>query len=249
MLGVNCCAGPGAATGLASNLAGGGSVEARPNFCQYRTPLSLANNGARVLSICPNYQLTGMASISADAVDIEELIGELGVNQGGIDYIDNITIGDEIGIANGQTYVARTSGNVTINANIIYNQMDSASLNSLENIPKAFIDANNITRGCNVERIDAILIANGTVETCNPGYEDKGNARERSNQLVVNGAIITNRLDLGRTFGAYTREYTKIPAEIVNYDTSVLLWAKDKQQTNGYGNLTSVYTHELAPRR
>lgn len=237
----------GAATGLFNNAAGGGSRESRPNYCDYRTPLSISNNGGRILPICPNAQQTGLSGVSADVVDIEKLIGGLPVNMGGVAVTDDLVMDAEVQIANGQTFVARTNGDITINANVIYGQMDSISLANLADVPKAFIYANNISIGCNVRRIDAVLIANRTINTCNTLGDV--NAAERSNPLMVNGAIVANKLNLGRTFGAYTGVYTKIPAEIVNYDTSILLWARSKGNTSDYNNLTSVYRHELAPRR
>ena len=242
----------GAATGLTGNLtgqagdgnaAGGGSREETTSFCKYRTPLSFANYGGNTLVICDNYDRTGLSGISANSPDTEKMIANLPVNLGSAETNANLTINSQVTLYAGNTYVARTNGNITINANIIYN---NDLYSTIADIPKAFIYANNINIGCNVTRIDAILVANRTVNTCNTAGTD--NAPERSNQLVINGAIIANKLVLGRTFGAGVGAYTKIPAEVINYDTSMLLWTKNRSTGGDYNKLTAVYQHELAPR-
>ena len=59
----------------------------------------------------------------------------------------------------------------------------------------------------------------------------------------------TNKLFFNRTYGAATGVNSKVPAEIVNYDTSTILWGRAKSDPNNeHKNLTAVYTHEIAPR-
>ena len=87
----------------------------------------------------------------------------------------------------------------------------------------------NIEINCGVTQIDAILIADGTVYTCgtytgNGTVSDINEVRTRTNRLQVNGAIFSKGLELGRTYGMATGIYSKIPAEIINYDTSIILW-------------------------
>ena len=226
------------------NAAGGGSAEVIKNFCLYRTPLSFANSGGSALpTICANFEATGLSGIVVNAIDLEKLIGDLPVNMGGADSYDNLSINSALSIANGQTYVIRTNGNVAINADIRY---ASGAYGALETLPKTIIYANNINISCSVKQIDAILIADRTINTCNTTGD--ADASERSNQLVINGAIIANKLILGRTFGAYVGAYTKIPAEIINYDASIVLWARGKSSGRNYDNLKMVYQHEMAPR-
>ncbi|MBR3254177.1 hypothetical protein IKF88_00380, partial [Candidatus Saccharibacteria bacterium] len=67
--------------------------------------------------------------------------------------------------------------------------------------------------------------------------------------LLVNGIIVTNTLDLNRTYGAATGTNSGIPAEIVNYDASTILWSTSQTTTDDYSNMTIVYQHEMAPRQ
>ena len=108
----------------------------------------------------------------------------------------------------------------------------------------------NIYIDCDVDRIDAILLADGTIYSCGSylGNDSSANQEERSNQLVVNGAIITKGLELGRTYGMGTGTYSKIPAEIVNYDSSIFLWSKGKTESDDFDKMHQVYINELAPR-
>jgi len=229
-----------AALGLANNSLGGGSLEQKDDFCKYRTPLSFANY-ARAYSICPMAPATGLSGIEAKKITIDNFIEETtAIN-------DNVTIGNTT-INASNTYVVNTNGNVYINGDIIY---QDGIYTELSEIPKAFIAANNISIACNVKRIDAILIAKNKLDTCSGSNNDTQaglDAPNRSNQLVINGAIATGILDLNRTFGAATGIYSKIPAEIINYDTSVILWGRSIKNSEDYGRVYQTYLHELAPR-
>ena len=55
-------------------------------------------------------------------------------------------------------------------------------------------------------------------------------------------------MDLNRTYGATAGEGSGVPAEIINYDTSTVLWGRDMAAGDSYNGLNSVYQHELAPR-
>lgn len=230
----------GAATGLSDNQAGGGSLETTENFCKYRTPLSFANYAINS-SICPTVQATGLSGIEAKKITIDNFTEETtAIN-------NDVTIGNTT-INASNTYVVNTNGNVYINGDIIY---QDGTYTELSEIPKAFIAAKNISIACNVKRIDAILIAKNKLDTCSGSNNDTQaglDAPNRSNQLVINGAITTGILDLNRTFGAATGIYSKIPAEIINYDTSVILWGRSIKNSEDYGRVYQTYLHELAPR-
>ena len=164
------------------------------------------------------------------------------------DEIEKTTDG-KIKIAKGKTYVLVSDSNVTINNNIIYED----NYTTLAEIPKLIIYAKgNINISCNVDQIDAVLIAgavdalNAVVDTCYDGGDVK--SRARSNQLKVNGAIITNTMVAGRTYGAATGANSEVPAEIVNYDTSLYLWGAPKSNVTSSGKMETVYRTELAPR-
>ena len=70
----------------------------------------------------------------------------------------------------------------------------------------------------------------------------------RSKQLMINGSVISNTLTLGRTYGAATGKNSVVPAEIINYDTSLYLWANNQSSAKTSGKLAETYINELAPR-
>ena len=148
------------------------------------------------------------------------------------------------------TRVVKATGSITI-AGDIYAR--STNLTSSTQIPKIIISAaGDIRINCNVSRIDAILISGGTVHTCN-GYSSETqnalNSRERSlSQLVINGVIIANTINPARTYGNAIGNQSGTPAEIINYDTSSLIWAHSMAEASESSVMTTVYQHELAPR-
>ena len=257
----------GAAAGLANNIAGGGSAE--PNklgYCVYRVPLSIANYSSSIASpMCPGPDITGLSGISAVLTNQKSLVGRL-PNEDSLtnEYADGsvITINNSVGknivrynvngnatinantVAVGRTHIITVTGDLTINGNIEY--QNNARYTQLDQIPKVIIYAENIKIGCTVRRIDAIIIAEKDLNTC---VSDDINSRQNSYRLQFNGAIITDTLEFNRTYGAATGVNSKVPAEIVNYDVSTILWGRAKADPgNEHKNLTAVYTHEIAPR-
>lgn len=145
----------------------------------------------------------------------------------------------------GVTKVVETNGLVTIKDNIEYeNKNDNYS--NLESIPKIIIYAENINISCSVTRIDAVLIADEKINTCSDSITD--NSSLRSTPLMIRGSVISDTLTLGRTYGAATGKNSVIPAEIINYDTSLYLWANNQSSATTSGKLTETYINELAPR-
>ena len=147
-------------------------------------------------------------------------------------------------------------GNITIGGDIQYD--GNASYETLESIPKIIIYAKNIDINCDVDRIDAILIAEGDIDTC-PDKEGKNAERsaENSKKLQINGAVIAGgTLRLNRTYGAATGYDSIVPAEVINMDPSWFLWAADiipETVTTGNTNPTDTvmvptYMNELPPR-
>lgn len=245
----------GAATGLVfnndKNKAEGGSLENPESFCKYRVPLSIANYGS---GLCQENSgnLTGNSNIIVNTnKKIFTEIATEGVERISVDG-DYSTPNYPMIVSKGTTRIIEATGKVIINGNIIYDENES--YNNTEEIPKMVIYAKgDIEINCNVTRIDAILLADGTIYSCGT-YIGKGTVtdynevRTRTNQLIVNGAILTKGLELGRTYGMGTGTYSKIPAEIVNYDSSIILWAKGKTDTDDFGKMYQVYINELAPR-
>ena len=256
----------GAAMGLANNVAGGGSYEkSGAGYCNNRVPLSLANysEGAN-FNTCPHSQVTGNSGISATISNKQSLVGTLPNEDSYINTYNSvvaITLSD-VGAKNiirynsekdikintstineGKTHIVKTARNVTINGNIEYK---NETYSGLADIPKVIIYGDNITINCNVTRIDAILIAEKDLNTC---VSANINSRENSHSLRINGAIVAGKLLLNRTYGAATGVNSKVPAEIVNYDVSTLLWIRALAEPGRrLGALSTVSTHELAPR-
>ena len=154
--------------------------------------------------------------------------------------------------------------NVNIKGNITYD--DNKTYKDLKEIPKIIIYAEkNINIDCSVWRIDALLIADNRVITCSDGYEDENlnngevsekiendiNRFQNSNQLMVNGAIITKKLYANRTYGTATGANTIVPAEFINFDPTLYDFGKESNDNDddSYGNLEVNYIRELSPRR
>ena len=141
------------------------------------------------------------------------------------------------------TKIIKADGDVTIDTDITY---ENNGYSNLESIPKIIIYAKNINISCSVTQIDAVLIADEKINTCSDNITD--NSSLRSTPLMIRGSVISDTLTLGRTYGAATGKNSVIPAEIINYDTSLYLWANNQSSATTSGKLTETYINELAPR-
>lgn len=74
------------------------------------------------------------------------------------------------------------------------------------------------------------------------------NSRRNSNTLRIIGTVIANRLSANRTYGAAKGVNSIVPAEVIDYDTSLYLWGARESESSASGRLQTVYKHELAPR-
>lgn len=210
-------------------------------FGRYTDNFRPAPTTAAFFSAVQNKQAIGAAS-----VDLSSLTFKTG------DPIQVHTAGDLIitggSITAGKSVVIVASGTVTINGNISY---ATDMLHSLQDIPQVVIVAKDIrikgTIGNDpgVGRIDAWLVASGTIDTC---YNLTGNLTsiKCSNLLEVNGPVITNRLILNRTAGSESAGQSGDPAERFNLRPDSYLWAR----LNSIGNskAQTVYSTELPPR-
>jgi hypothetical protein len=125
-------------------------------------------------------------------------------------------------------------------------------------MPKLVIySKKNIYIECGVSRIDALIIADDTVVTCNNFEGDLTdnnvkkhiNDSQNSNQLLVNGAIIAKRLIANRTYGAATGANSIVPAEIVNFDPTLYQFGGSAvADDDTTGRLDVSYMQELPPR-
>ncbi len=233
------------ANGIVSGLASGaatGDLAASPwggskdlNYCK-RVPLSIASYSP---ALCPTIDSTGNAGLPVIKDGQEALISYWDTMEGR----PGVTITKEEGpltinntnVARGTTRVMKAKGDITINGNIVY---ADGPYTSQKDIPKMVIYSEGaINIGCNVTRIDAIIIAKGWVNTCNS-----------SNQLTINGMIIAEGIRFDRTYGAGAGRASGTPAEVVNYDSSAIVWGKNMSNVNDFKTLKTVYQHEIAPR-
>lgn len=260
----------GAATSNTGSLEGG-----TPNYCSYRVPLSFANYGP---GICTNIEQTGASGINVtsankdallnywwvlDAASIDETdidldtnyVDAMNLNGDSLRYVysnNNIRIkGYTIRMSGmqGVTYVVRSWKSATITGDLKYADNEALTMSSM--IPKLIIYAKNgINISCNVNRVDAILITDGTVNTCvgSNGLTPDISSAERSRQLTINGVIMANKVLMNRTYGNGAGRASGVPAEIVNYDVSSILWGRAMVEANDFETITTVYQQELAPR-
>lgn len=257
----------GASLGFTAN--NGGALVSNPggssiaNFCN-RSPITFANKPCTggTVGLLGNSIAIGEANTEKTAL-IDRFLygGEPNVvsnvtlnnpsaeKEGGVYYYygtNNLTIGAST-VVPSTIQIVHSTGDIKITGDIKY---DSAvTYSSLSHLPKLIVYAkNNISINCGVKQVDAILIAENTVTTC--GDSNDINSQANSNQLMVNGAVITNQLIPNRTYGAATGANSIIPAEIINFDPSLYLWGgSETTASEGINtNLDVSHTKEVAPR-
>lgn len=223
----------------------GGSGET--NFCN-RVPLTIAN---KPCSGNTTGSIGTSAATNKAANDKTSVLNKLMVNNEDLNSTDYAYSATDLSV--GTTIVSETDGrikvfyaanDVNINGDIIY----AGSYKDLKQVPKVVIYASkDIVINCDVNRIDALLIADREVKTCN---SDNIDARSNSNQLIVNGAIVANKLVANRTYGAASGANSIIPAEVINFDPTLYLWGGIKDEESSQDRkLDTSYIHELAPRQ
>ncbi|MBQ3453076.1 hypothetical protein IJG28_02705 [Candidatus Saccharibacteria bacterium] len=165
---------------------------------------------------------------------------------------DSLTVGcgTDCVLSDG-TKMIRAKNNLRINSNIKY---ADDSYTKLSLMPKVVFYANRVEIDCNVSRIDALIIADTSVDTCPDSDGEKINEEKNSHQLIVNGAVIASKLLAHRTYGAATGANSIVSAEIINFDPSLYMWGGDSDEEggneeSGANNLEMTYLHELAPRK
>lgn len=148
---------------------------------------------------------------------------------------------------------------VTITGNIEYGDL---TYSSNRDLPQLIIIARDIVVDSSVNRLDAWLIASeGTVSTCGPVRDspDKyytGLTTDVCNQqLIINGPVAANRLQLRRTFGAEAPagsvgdvrdNMLNEPGEIINLRADAYMWANAVNHL--HGEIRTTYTRDIAPR-
>ena len=257
------------ANGLGNNAAiiddkTGGSPESK--FCK-RIPLTIPNSPCEEDGIGGLSSAVGITKAASDKESIVNLLasGDSTMNReySSVKLDVNRTVVGET-IDGNTTRVISADEDITIGENLEYL---NGNYLSYENMPKLVIySKKNIYIECGVTRIDALLIANDTVVTCNnigdvTGLNNSDNNKldkrikstinnpENSNQLMINGAIIAKRLIANRTYGAATGANSIVPAEIVNFDPTLYQFggsAEANDDTTGRLDVTTM--HEVAPR-
>lgn len=166
-----------------------------------------------------------------------------------------------------RTKTIRSDKNITIDGNLV----TTGKFDSLEAIPHFVVYAKNIYIDCDVTQIDALLIAEEAVVTCDNLSSDLGgenslvrrannviNDAENSHQLMINGAVVAGSLIANRTYGAASGSNSIIPAEIINFNPVYYQWSgniensddtSDDGKEEKHGSLDTVLLYELAPRK
>lgn len=250
----------GAALGSTSDGIGGDGNSSN-TYCQ-RVPLTFANASTIPGSVLCNAKgnnsgslagslISGGTNANASSVKISDtstyrktLIDYITKQNNNFEEVNTIP---SI-IDSGQTKIYKTTDNVYLDHSVIYVDND---YDDIKQIPKMIIYTDkDVNIACDVVRVDAIIIAGGTIRTCadSNGNSPDINSSARSHQLIINGIVIAKDFVPGRTYGARAGEYTQVPAEIINYDSSTILWTNAVTDTSKSSTLTITYQQELPPR-
>ncbi len=131
-----------------------------------------------------------------------------------------------------------------INSNIIANNPTSVADYKpnviVMNRPNSVLTINK-----NVNRIDAWIIVNGKILTC--GASSDASACNR--QLIINGPVLTNKIELRRTYGGGINGVTdelRRPAEVFNMRPIDYIWVQ--RQNADSSQIHTVFLRDLPPR-
>lgn len=128
-------------------------------------------------------------------------------------------------VGSGQHITLYVNGDVTIIGNITYgnwNRDDSSSAPYF-----ALIVKGNITLGAGVTRLDGLYVAQPTATGSGTGGDFNTCDNFCNQQLIVNGSVVAQHIQLLRSFGTLSTGSTlpSKPAEIFNYLPSMLIGA------------------------
>ena len=139
------------------------------------------------------------------------------------------------------SHIIRCSGTATITGDI---EMAPGPYASGESIPQLIIVADAINIQGNVRRVDAWLVASGTINTCSDGPDDL-TINDCRQTLDINGPTMARTLIMRRTAGAGTASAASY-AERFNLRADTYVWAYSQAQRSA--TMRTTYTRELAPR-
>ena len=154
-----------------------------------------------------------------------------------------LTISSSSPLTRNLSHVIHAKGKLTISSNLSYD--NSISYTTSSQVPQYMIFADgDIDISCGVSRIDAWLVSKGTINTCADGGDENNAAR--SNQLIVRGVVIADKLELTRTYGASIGNTSGVPAEIFILSATNRFFGKTSSSEDP--TLYTVYLRELSPR-
>lgn len=245
----------------------GGRIESysQTTFCN-RVKLTFANDPCYSTYSGTVGNTSGADKSARDKESIiQKLIGDKEVNVGssvGIadgmreySYSGNSDLTVSGGIVSRGTYMIHSDKTVKIAGNIVYGG-GYTTLTSNDPaagkvaVPKVVIYGKNVVIDCGVTQVDALLVADEEVKTCD---SDDINSKRNSNQLVLNGAVVAGWLTPNRTYGAATGANSIVPAEIIKFDPTLYLWGgddgNDEDDLMDIGDLDVTYVQEISTRR
>ena len=148
--------------------------------------------------------------------------------------------------------VVYCNGNMTIKEHDVVVDMDSY-ITGLDDIPQVILIAEgNVVIEHKVGRVDALILAGGTVDTCGGlSLADSNNVTTCERPLRINGQIFAQKINFKRTYGG---DYTMMGntgmlesgAEEINYGTWIYLFGANETKAGGTTNV--VYQRKLPPR-
>ena len=226
--------------------ANGGSTDTAASWSK----LSFANSGGGIvcgsLSGCFKGQsaLGSIPNVRSAVTSIRYNGAPLSFNRGSSSFntssIPSFVSGANLSSFN-QSAAVVTSGTITIDSDIIYRDN---TLGNEGQIPQLILIGNNINIKGDVKRVDAWLIATGTINTCSDVATSALRSTVCNEQLRVNGALMANRLLMNRTY--YDTNDGSKPAETFNLQGSAYVWASNVTRQNGMWQ--TVYSTDLPPR-
>jgi hypothetical protein len=166
----------------------------------------------------------------------------------------------EVRVASSTIQMVHSDNTVYVRGNIVYGD----TYKKYSELPKLVLYGRNVVIDCNVTRIDALIIADEKVVTCNnynnvnlngsvvslkAAIEDRIDDRINSRQLKINGAVVTKTLIANRTYGAASGANSIVPAEIINFDPTLYMWGGLGNEEGSDGDLEVTMMKELAPRK
>ena len=180
-------------------------------------------------------------------------------------YASNTLIIHVDGTLTIDTDICTGTGTCGSDTNLVLGSRNSDYYDNIYSLPQVLIIADGgIVVSDRVTQIDAWLITNGNINTCNGWTQNSGSfsADSCGRQLIVNGPVFANSLTPVRNSGAnggtgvgntgnpiyynLTDDGSIQPGEIFNLRPDVLYWAYSQAQRFSQANVT--YTRELAPR-